>query len=191
MARIYSENPNRNCDYGVDFFNGAAAVHDTNTPVLKWFEERGYTIKEGANVLSPWDYLTVEQLKSFAPYMQIDTTGLDKADLVAAIETTLITLMKLEITAFDPIPSIDGGTTADPVYVDATEVKAALPETVTATLAPGISVTVPVTEWTDSDNYNASTADEYTFTAVLGAIPTPFANTGSKTATVDVVVVAP
>lgn len=190
MARIYSMNPAHNCDYGVDFFYGAAAVPDADTTTLAWLTAKGYTVVSGSDTLSPWDYLPIEQLKLFAPYAGIDPAGLTKAQLVAAIETALITLMKIEITEFDAIADVDGGTVAEPVYADKDEVIAALPTHVTATFEGGIKVTVPVTAWVDTDTYNAAAAASYTFTATLGTIPTPFANTAGVTATVEVVVAA-
>lgn len=186
MARIYSPNPSHSCDYGVDFYNGVAAVPDAETELISWFSHRNYTVVNGSDTLSPWDYLSTAQLATFAPYAGIDSAGLTKAQLVAAIETALITLMKIEITAFDAIPDIAGGTASKPVFADATAVKAALPETVTATFAGGAKATVPVTAWVDTDTYNAAVAGKYTFTATLGTIPTPFANTAAVTAVVDV-----
>lgn len=155
-----------------------------------WFQNKGYTVVSGSDTLSPWDMLPVEQLRIFAPYAGIDPTGMKKSALVAAIETALITLMKIEITEFDAIPDIDGGTVAEPKFADADEVKAVLPEFVTATFENGSKATVPVTAWVDTDTYNAGVAGKYAFTATLGTIPTPFANTASVTATVDVEVKA-
>jgi len=190
MARIYSINQHHNCDYGVDFINGVAAVPDADTKLIAWFTNQGYTVVPGSDTLSPWDLLPVEQLVIFAPYAGIDPTDMTKAELVAAIETALITLMKIEITAFDAIPDVDGGTVAEPVFVDKDAVIAALPTKVTATFENGIKATVPVTAWVDTDTYNKAVAGKYTFTATLGDIPTPFANTANKTATVEVEVKA-
>lgn len=195
MARIYALNESHECDYGVDFVNGAAAVPDANTALVNWFVHNGYIVVPGSDTLSPWDLLPVEQLRIFAPYAGIDPTGMTKAALVVTIETALITLMKIEITAFDDINTdvivdneIDGGTTVDPVFEDADAVKAVLPDYVTATFEGGIKATVPVTAWVDTDTYNAAAAASYTFTATLGPIPLPFANTAEVTATVEVVV---
>lgn len=190
MPRIYSANENHSCDYGVDFIYGAAAVPSSDTALIAWFTKTGYTIVQGSDTLSPWDCLPVEQLRIFAPYTGIDPEGMTKAQLVAAIETALITLMKIEITEFDAIPDIDGGTTAEPVFADAAAVKAALPTAVTATFEGGVKATVPVTAWADTDTYNSAAAAKYTFTATLGTIPTPFANTAGATATVEVEVKA-
>lgn len=190
MARIYSPNESHSCDYGVDFIYGAAAVPDANVKVIAWFTHHGYTVVPGSDTLSPWDHLPIEQLRIFAPYAGINPAGMTKAALVTAIETALITLMKIEITTFDAIPDIDGGTLAKPVFDDADAVKAVLPEFVTATFANGSKATVPVTAWADTDTYNKAAAASYTFTATLGAIPLPFANTAGATATVEVVVAA-
>lgn len=190
MARIYSPNESHSCDYGVDFIFGVAAVPDADTNTIGWFQNKGYTVVSGSDTLSPWDLLPVEQLRIFAPYAGIDHIGKTKKQLVAAIETALITLMKIEITAFDAIPDIDGGTLAKPVFDDAAAVKAVLPEFVTATFANGSKATVPVTAWVDTDTYSKLAAGKYTFTATLGTIPTPFANTANVTATVEVEVKA-
>lgn len=191
MSRIYSINPHHSCDYGVDFYNGAAAVPAANTALIAWFTAKGYTVVAGSDTLSPWDYLTIEQLADFAPFMGIVVAGKTKAQLVAAIETALITLMKIEITAFDAIADVAGGTTAAPVYANAAAVQAALPATVTATFAGGVKATVPVAAWVDTDTYNKAAAAKYTFTATLGDLPLPFANTAVVTATVEVEVKAP
>lgn len=190
MARIYAPNEEHNCDFGVDFTHGAAAVPDASTKVIGWFNKQGYTIVPGSDTLSPWDHLPVEQLRIFAPYAGINPTGMTKAVLVNAIETALITLMKIEITQFDAIADIDGGTTAEPVFADADAVKAVLSDYVTATFANGSKATVPVTAWVDTDTYNKAAAASYTFTATLGTIPLPFANSAEVTATVEVVVAA-
>lgn len=190
MARIYSPNEKHSCDYGVDFIYGAAVVPDADTRLIAWFTHQGYTVVAGSDTLSPWDLLPVEQLRIFAPYAGINPAGMTKAALVAAIETALITLMKIEITKFDAIADVDGGTLAEPVYADAAAVQAVLPEFVTATFANGSKATVPVTAWVDTDTYSKLAAAKYTFTATLGDLPLPFANTAAVTATVEVEVKA-
>lgn len=186
MSRIYSINPHHSCDYGVDFYNGAAAVPAANTALIAWFTAKGYTVVAGSDTLSPWDYLSIEQLATFAPSMGIDVTGKTKAQLVEAIETALITLMKIEITAFDAIADVTAGTIAVPIFANAAAVIAALPTTVTVTFAGGVKATVPVTTWVDTDTFNKAAAAKYTFTATLGTLPLPFANTATVTATVEV-----
>lgn len=190
MARVYSPNAGHNVDYGVDFYNGAAAVPDADAATLAWFTAKGYTVVEGSDQLSPWDYLPMDTLQTFAPYAGIVSEGMTKQELVEAIETALITLMKIEITEFDALADIAGGDVAEPVYADAAAIQAILPDHVTATFDNGIKATVPVTEWVDTDNYNAAAAASYTFTATLGDIPLPFANTAVAAATVEVVVAA-
>lgn len=190
MARIYAVNPDHTVDYGVDFINGAAAVPDANTTLINWFIAKGYTVVPGSDTLSPWDYLPLEHLQTFAPYAGIDPAGMDKATLVGAIETALISLMKIEITAFDAIPNIAAGKAGAAIYADAAAVKAVLPDYVTATFTNGSKATVPVTAWADTDTYDAAVAASYTFTATLGPIPTPFALKSGVAATVEVVVAA-
>ena len=190
MTRIYAPNTGYTVDHGVDFFNGAAAVADTAIETIEWFQNNGFEIVAGSSILSPWDYLTVEELNAFAPYASINTAGMTKGQIVTAIETALITLMNFEITAFDAIADLDGGSVATPTYANAAEVQAVLPATVSATLAPGIVAAVPVTAWVDSDTYDKTTDGSYTFTATLGALPTPYANTAAVTAEIEVVVAA-
>jgi hypothetical protein len=83
---------------------------------------------------------------------------------------------------------VDAGTAGAATYADAAAVQAILPANVTANSG---AVTVPVTSWTDTDSYDPNTAGSYTFTAVLGDIPAGYVNTGSHTATVEVVVGLP
>jgi len=175
MARIYSPNPGHSCDYGVDFINGVAAVSDDDAHLINYFRNKGYTVVAGSNQLSPWDHLTIEQLRVFAPYAGITPGDNPKHELIRLIESTLLDLMKIEITAFDAIPDIDGGKAGDLTYADAEAVIAILPKFVTATFENGLIATVPVTTWVNTDNYSSSaTAGEYTFTATLGSVPLPF-----------------
>jgi len=188
MARVYALNESHNCDYGVDFINGVASVPDADTTLLAWFTNNGYTVVSGSDTLSAWDYLTKDELTTFAPYMGIDVADKTKQELVTAIETALITLMKIEITEFDAIASIDGGAAGEADYANAAAVIAVLPESVEVTFSGDIKATVPVTTWVDTDTYDPATAASYTFTATLGDIPLPFANTADVTATVEVVI---
>jgi hypothetical protein len=90
----------------------------------------------------------------------------------------------INITAFDAIDNVDAGKAGDLKYANAAAVKAALPKFVSANNG---ALFVPVTSWTDTDNY-ADVAASYTFTAVLGTLPRGVTNTGSKGITVEVVV---
>lgn len=188
MAKIYAPNEQHNCDYGVDFIHGVAAVPDADTATLEWFTAKGFTVVTGSDTLSPWDYLPVEMLRVFAPYAGIDASGKTKKQLVLGIEAALITLMKIEIEEFDAIANVVAGTTAEPKYADANAVKAVLPASVTATFENGSKATVPVSSWANTDTYNAAAAASYTFTATLGTIPLPFTVKAGVSATVEVVV---
>lgn len=184
MARIYSPNAAHSCDYGVDFFNGAAAVPDADTYLAGWFTAKGYTVVAGADELSPLDYLTLAQLQSFAPYYGLIATGLTKAALIAAIETQLDE-MKIEITAFTALANRAAGTEGEAIYATAAAVRATLP---TVVYCDAGTVPVPVTTWVDTDTYNPNVAGSYTFTATLGTLPVPYANTAAATATIEIVV---
>lgn len=188
MARIYADNPDHNCDYAVDFVNGVAVVPAEQTVLIAWFTAKGYTIVQGSDTLSPWDKLTAAQIVEFAALCGIATAGKTKQELVAAIETALITIAKYEIASFDALTARSAGTVAVPLFVDAAAVKAALPTRVKATLANGMIADVPVSAWVDTDTFNKAAAASYTFTATLGALPVPYANTAAGTATVEVVV---
>jgi len=190
MARIYSDNPDHNCDYAVDFVNGVAAVPVSQAALIAWFTAQGYTVVQGSDTLSPWDELTFAQVVKIAAMCGITVTGETKQELVAAIETALITIAKYEITAFNAIANLSAGTVAVPKYTDAAAVKAALPARVKATLANGMIADVPVSAWVDTDTFNNAAAGSYTFTATLGTIPTPYKNTAAVTATIEVVVAA-
>jgi hypothetical protein len=184
MARIYAPNEDHTCDYGVDFFNGAAAVPDASTLVVAHFLHKGYVVVPGVDVLSPWDYLSGSQLALFAPYAGINPVGLSKAALVAAVEAQLA-LMKIEISEFTAIAPVPAGTEGEAIYANAAAVIAVLP---TEVYCDAGTVPVPVTTWVDTDGYNPNATASYTFTATLGDLPVPYANTGSFTATVEVVV---
>ncbi len=92
-----------------------------------------------------------------------------------------------EITSFAAIPDISAGTVGSATYANATEVIADLPTRVAADTSSG-TVSVPVNEWVDTDTYNPNIAGSYTFTAILGAIPEGYANTGNYTAKLEVVI---
>ena len=93
-----------------------------------------------------------------------------------------------EITSFDAIADISAGPAGSAIYADAAAVTAVLPASVKAN---GNAVEVPVTKWVDTDGYNPNIAGSYTFTAILGAIPSGYANTGNHTAAAEAVVAAP
>ncbi len=93
----------------------------------------------------------------------------------------------VEITSFVAIPDISAGTVGSATYAYATEVIADLPTRVAADTSSG-TVSVPVNEWVDTDTYNPNIAGSYTFTAILGAIPEGYANTGNYTVKLEVVI---
>ena len=97
------------------------------------------------------------------------------------------TLPDIEITSFDAITDVNGGTAGAATYANAAAVQAILPANVTAKSG---AVSVSVTSWTDTDGYDPDTASSYTFTAVLGTIPAGYVNNGDYTAEVEVVVAA-
>ena len=92
-----------------------------------------------------------------------------------------------DIYAFDSIPAVDAGKVGAVKYANAAAVQAVLPANVYANDG---ACEVPVASWTNTDTYNAGVAGSYTFTAVLGALPSGWTNTGSKGISVEVVVSA-
>ncbi len=105
-------------------------------------------------------------------------------------DVKLYAVWNAEISGFAEVPSVSAGTTLLALYADAAAVEAALPATVTANYAGG-TVSVPVASWIDTDTYSATTVGIYTFTAVLGTLPTGYLNSGSFTATVEVIITVP
>lgn len=184
MARVYSVNEDHTCDLGIDFINGAAVVPDADAGLRAALVAKGYTVVAGKDALTILDQLTAGQLDSLAAYVGVDPTGKTKAAVVVEIETQL-TAMKIEITVFTAIANVSAGTVAVPLFADAAAVKAALPTQVHCDAG---SVEVPVAAWVDTDTFDKGTAGSYTFTATLGALPAPYANTAAGTATVEVVV---
>ncbi len=112
------------------------------------------------------------------------------AEIPAPLETdrATVTSSVYEITGFEAIGDIDGGTIAAPTYANADAVKAHLTTaypTVTARVYGGGTVPVSVTSWTDSDSYKADVAGSYTFTAALD-IPQDYTLGDDVTATIEV-----
>jgi len=106
-------------------------------------------------------------------------------DYTATVEVVVSAPEDLEITGFDAISNVSAGTAGSAIYASVAEVQAALLENVTANAG---AVTVPVTAWVDTDGYNPAVAGSYTFTAILGSIPSGYANPNDYTATVEVVI---
>ena len=105
----------------------------------------------------------------------------------ASVEVVLSTS---EITGFAAISNVSAGAAGSATYADAAAVSSHLLTSyanVTANYASG-TVSVPVTSWTNTDNYNPTVAGSYTFTAVLGTLPAGYANAGAFTSTIEVVV---
>ena len=102
--------------------------------------------------------------------------------------TAAVILITSPLTSFDQITLTQTGNVADDTvkYSNATDVIKALPTTIEVTLENGSKVNVPVT-WANTDTYDAKVADDYTFTATWGAMPTGANNDNSLAApTVEV-----
>ena len=109
-------------------------------------------------------------------------SGYTNTDALTATVNVVVGAELKNITSFDAISNVDGGTVGAATYADAAAAEAALPSNVTA--EPD-SASVPVASWTDTDTYNAGVAGTYTFTAVLGTLPSGYTNTDALTATVQ------
>ena len=108
--------------------------------------------------------------------------------MVGGAQTNAINVKVLDPTAissFNTIPNIMSGIAGNTAYPNADAVIRILPTMVSAS-PNGISV--PVTTWSNTDSYNPSAVGSYTFTAVLGTIPTGYTNSNGRTASVEVVV---
>jgi len=88
-----------------------------------------------------------------------------------------------EITSFNNL-NLPGGVTGSATYSNTTAILAILPTSITANTNTG-SISVPVISWNDTDSYNSSVAGSYTFSAVLGAIPIGYANSGNNIGTIE------
>ncbi|WP_171634137.1 S-layer homology domain-containing protein [Paenibacillus plantarum] len=117
--------------------------------------------------------------------LPVNTTNTE--NLTATVEVVVAPVIT-NITAFDAIGDVAAGTAGAAAYANAGEVSVALLASYATVTADGGTIAVPVTAWIDSDNYNASVAGSYTFTATLGSLPINTTNTNSVTATVEVVV---
>ena len=112
--------------------------------------------------------------------------GVNYALTLSPVTTGEIT--QQEITSFDAIGDVNGGTAGSAIYPNAAAVIAALNISKATVTANASAVSVPVATWVDFDTYDPLLAGSYTFTTTLGAIPPNFANTGLHIATVEVVI---
>ena len=181
----------------VDVLFAASATQLTNTNVwltvpvgmTAWFAPTGTAVGDlviGVTMTRAVGGAT----KIFAPKMP----GSYKLYLVDAANniaegTNILTVNAAQISAFDPISSVFAGTANNPTtYQILEEVGTHLPKSVSVYVgATSTTVSVPIWGWQDTDTYNPAIAASYTFTAVLGAIPTGYQYIGDSV-TVEVVV---
>ena len=99
---------------------------------------------------------------------------------------------KVEITGYDSLADVNGGTKSSPTYADEDAVEAALLSIYPTVTITGGSDTRGVTAWTGDGSYtDGSTAGTYTFTATLAdasTLPAKYKDDTPETVTVDVVV---
>ncbi|MGQ7889784.1 S-layer homology domain-containing protein [Paenibacillus sp. WC2504] len=150
-------------------------------PVTAWVNTDNYNPAEAGN------YTFTATLGSL-PANTTNTSGLKAKVLVVVAPATQV---GTNITVFDAIGNVAAGTVGAVTYANAEAVSAALIASHATVTANGGIITVPVTAWVNTDNYNPAAEGSYTFTATLGGLPANTTNTGSLTATVEVVVTAP
>ncbi|OPH47399.1 hypothetical protein BC351_40045 [Paenibacillus ferrarius] len=150
-------------------------------PVTAWVNTDNY------NPAAAGNYTFTATLGSL-PANTTNTSGLTAKVLVVVAPATQV---GTNITVFDAIGNVSAGTVGAVTYANAEAVSAALIASHATVTANGGTITVPVTAWINTDNYNPGAAGSYTFTATLGGLPANTTNTGSLTATVEVIVTAP
>jgi len=90
MPRIFAPNDGHNFNAGgVPFYNGAAAL-PSGSAVAAEFAAHGYTVDSSKHALTPFDYLTREQLDEIALYCGLTLVPADgKYEVVRDIEIAL------------------------------------------------------------------------------------------------------
>jgi hypothetical protein len=92
-----------------------------------------------------------------------------------------------EITSFEVLVDVAGGTAGAATYADAAAVIVALPTSAYAS-SSRFSVLLQVTTWIDTDGYDSNSDGSYTFTADLGTLPDEWTNPGAIPLTVEVII---
>jgi hypothetical protein len=94
MPRIFAPNDGHNFNAGgVPFYNGAAAL-PAGSAVAAEFAAHGYTVDSSKHALTPFDYMTREQLDRVALYLGLTLDPEDgKYEVIRDIETALSALM--------------------------------------------------------------------------------------------------
>ena len=109
----------------------------------------------------------------------------DNYSLTNLTGTTTGAITPEPIVSFDSISDLDGGS----ITASTTVALSAIPFPMTVTANNG-EISVPVVSWTDvsSTPYDQLVSGTYTFNAVLGVIPSDFANPSTLTATINVLI---
>ncbi|MEA4841854.1 MAG: DUF4347 domain-containing protein [[Clostridium] symbiosum] len=159
-------------DYGSGWFKGTKTIIPALVEVGGYEDEREFVVDSSGNFMLVMLHGELKKISSLTGTS--DDFGLGT-----------LAPEDVEITGFDAISNVSAGTAGSATYASVAEVQAALLENVTANAG---AVTVPVTAWVDTDGYNPAVAGSYTFTAILGSIPSGYANPNDYTATVEVVI---
>ncbi|WP_414813248.1 InlB B-repeat-containing protein, partial [Paenibacillus sp. Soil766] len=174
-AVIYADGATVSAALLASHANVAANGGALTVPVMAWVDTDNY------NPAVAGSYTFTATLGSL-PANTTNTGG-----LTATVEVVVEPVIT-NITGFDGIRDKAAGTADSASYADGAAVSAALLASHANVAANGGALTVPVTAWVDTDNYNPAVAGSYTFTATLGSLPANTTNTGGLTATVEVVV---
>lgn len=140
-------------------------VRDTNMEMSEFYNPKALA----------WTYYW-NHWQNYSISLFANAVAFKVADIVIAADTVLT--------------AIAGGTTAAPTYANAAAVIVALRALYPYVYFDSGAHKVPVTTFVDTDTYNAAAAASYTFTATLGTLPYGVSNSGTKKATVEIVVVA-
>lgn len=91
MPRVFSTDPHYNSSQGhVDFVNGAAALPASATGAIAYFTAEGFTIDTSKNALTPYDTLTLAQIRAICDFLGCAyLVGDTKAQVIRKLETSL------------------------------------------------------------------------------------------------------
>jgi hypothetical protein len=154
----------------------AATISGTSAtaPLSNWTETDTYSVQPGSYTFTA----TIGALPS------------GYADEVSTIATVSVEVViaPFEITAYDALPAVNGGSSGSATYADADAVITYLTSNYTAVGITGARANAPISNWTETDTYSTNPGS-YTFTATVGTPPSGFVDAVDTISTVSVEVV--